>query len=39
MSFSLKLLPVLAVLVSMGATSAQAHTVSQANVVPPTVQS
>jgi hypothetical protein len=38
-SFSIKLLPVLAVLVSMGAISAQAHTVSQANVVTPTVQS
>jgi DNA-binding helix-hairpin-helix protein with protein kinase domain len=36
---SIKLLPMLAVPVSMGAISAQAHTVSQANVVTPTVQS
>ena len=39
MSFSTKLLPVLAVLVSMGVTSAQAHIVPQANVVTPTTRS
>jgi hypothetical protein len=39
MSFSIKLLPVLAMVVSMGAASAQAHTVPQDNAVSPTVQS